>query len=400
MTPLSSTAPGGGRHGPLPVTVLTGFLGAGKTTLLRRLLRDRSDLRIAVIVNDLSDLAVDADLVKELREGHEELVIDLHGGSLGGALRPAFLEALDRLTADRSLDYLLVETSGGSHPHILLEELQRHRGVSLDSMVTVVDGLNLLRDFDAGRALLEDVPALVSPVGLLRAQIEAASVLLVSKADRLTREQVTSLFSVLQRLNPHALLVTMAYGQVDPALVVGARSFQKRRRRPRGEPVRRPPVSPAADDPTLYGLGAITLRDSRPFHPQRLHALVRDGLPLGVHRSKGWMWLASRPLDVLVWSQAGSWVQLEWAATWKAGILVDPAARLLPEERAGLAASLAQLDPVFGDRHCELTIIGLERDRSAFAQALAVCFCTDEELEAWEEGATFEDPWPQSIRRV
>ncbi|MFO0093859.1 MAG: CobW family GTP-binding protein, partial [Gemmatimonadaceae bacterium] len=233
MTPLSSTVPGGGRHGPLQVTVLTGFLGAGKTTLLRRLLRDRTDLRIAVIVNDLSDLAVDADLVKELREGHEELVIDLHGGSLGGALRPAFLEALDRLTADRSLDYLLVETSGGSHPHILLEELQRHRGVSLDSMVTVVDGLNLLRDFDAGRALLEDVPALVSPVGLLRAQIEAASVLLVSKADRLTREQVTSLFSVLQRLNPHALLVTMAYGQVDPALVVGARSFQKRRRRPR-----------------------------------------------------------------------------------------------------------------------------------------------------------------------
>lgn len=400
MTLMSPTAPGVGRRGPLPVTVLTGFLGAGKTTLLRRLLRDRRDLRIAVIVNDLSDLAVDADLVKELREGHEELVIDLHGGSLGGALRPAFLEALDRLADDHSLDYLLVETSGGSHPHILLDDLQRHRGVTLDSMVTVVDGLNLLRDFDAGRALLDDTPALASPVRLLRAQIESASVLLISKADRLTREQVTSLFAVLQRLNPHALLVTMAYGQVDPSLVVGARSFQKRRRRPRGEPVRRPPVAPAPDDPTLYGLGAITLHDARPFHPQRLYALVCDGLPLGVHRSKGWMWLASRPLDVLVWSQAGSWVQLEWAATWKAGILVDPSARLLPEERAGLAASLAQLDPRFGDRHCELTIIGLERDRRAFAEALTACLCTDEEVVAWQEGVTFEDPWPQSIRRV
>ncbi len=400
MTASAPSAATSMRSRPLPVTVISGVLGAGKTTLLRRLLRDRSDLRIAVIVNDLSDLAVDADLVKELREGREELVIDLHAGSLGGALRPAFLEALDRVAADASLDYLLIETSGGSHPHILLEDLQRHRGVTLDTVVTVVDGLNLLRDFDGGRALLEDVPALLSPVGLLRAQIEAASVLLVSKADRLTRDQVASLFSVLQRINSQALLVTIAYGQVNPALVVGARSFQKRRRRPRGEPVRRPLVSPAADDPGLYGLGALTLRDPRPFHPQRLHALVRDGLPLGVHRSKGWMWLASRPLDVLVWSQAGSWVQLEWAATWKAGILVDPAARLLPEERAGLAASLAELDPAFGDRHCELTIIGLERDRAAFADALMACFCTEPELVAWHEGATFDDPWPQSIRRV
>ncbi|MFN7532687.1 MAG: GTP-binding protein, partial [Gemmatimonas sp.] len=93
------------RTRPLAVTVISGFLGAGKTTLLRRLLRDRSDLRMAVIVNDLSDLAVDADLVKELKEGDEELVIDLHAGSLGGSLRPAFRDALDRVAADPSLDY-------------------------------------------------------------------------------------------------------------------------------------------------------------------------------------------------------------------------------------------------------------------------------------------------------
>ncbi|MCE2953834.1 MAG: CobW family GTP-binding protein [Gemmatimonas sp.] len=388
------------RTRPLAVTVISGFLGAGKTTLLRRLLRDRSDLRMAVIVNDLSDLAVDADLVKELKEGDEELVIDLHAGSLGGSLRPAFRDALDRVAADPSLDYLLIETSGGSHPHALLEDIQRHRGLTLDGVVTVVDGLNLWRDFDGGRALLQDAPPSISPVSLLRAQIEAASVLLVSKADRLTRAQVTDVFAVLHQLNVHALIVSMAYGQVDPALIVGARSFQKRRRRPRGEPVRRSPVAPAPDDPAVYGLGSVTLRHTRPFHPQRLHTLVRESLPLGVHRSKGWIWLASRPLDVLVWSHAGSWVGLEWAATWKAGILLDPAARLLPEERAGLTAALAQLDPVFGDRHCELTIIGVEPDRTAFADALRHCLCTDAEVAAWQNGERFDDPWPQTIRRV
>ena len=144
MTPLSSTVPGGGRHGPLPVTVLTGFLGAGKTTLLRRLLRDRTDLRIAVIVNDLSDLAVDADLVKELREGHEELVIDLHGGSLGGALRPAFLEALDRLTADRSLSATLVDVK--REPDATLAEINAgsRAGIKEGWVMTIADGSNFV----------------------------------------------------------------------------------------------------------------------------------------------------------------------------------------------------------------------------------------------------------------
>ena len=121
---------------------------------------------------------------------------------------------------------------------------------------------------------------------------------------------------------------------------------------------------------------------------------------MGVHRSKGWIWLASRPLDVLVWSQAGSWVGLEWAATWMAGVLADPESRLKPEERSGLAAKLAALHPLFGDRCCEVTILGVDPDRSAFLESLHDCLCTAQEVEAWRHGATFEDPWPQSVRRV
>lgn len=388
------------RAGTLPVTIVTGFLGAGKTTLLRRLLRDRRDQRVCVIVNDLSDLPVDADLLKELKEGDEDLVIDLHAGSLGGALRPAFLAALDRVAADRTLDYLLIETSGGSHPHTLIEDVRAHQGLDLDSVVTVVDGLNLVRDLDEGRALLQRTAESPLHLSLLHAQVEMASVVLVSKADRLTRRQAEAIFAVLHRINPNALLMTVAYGQVDAAHVMGSRSFAKRRCRPHGEPVRRPLTEYGLDDPSAYGIGALTMRDTRPFHPARLYALVRDALPLGVHRSKGWLWLASRPMDVLVWSQAGSWVGLEWAATWKAGILDDPEARLLPEERDGLRAALAAQDSRFGDRHCELTVIGERDDRLAFAEALVDCLCTEAEIASWQAGDAFEDPWPRTIRRI
>ena len=380
--------------------MITGFLGAGKTTLLRRLLRDRPTLRTAVIVNDLSELAVDVELVRELKEGEEELVIDLHGGSLGGSLRPAFREALDRVAANRALDYLLIETSGGSHPRVILEEVGAHPGLDLDTTVTVVDGLNLLRDFDAGRALLPLAASEGSAGGLLRAQVEVASVLLVGKADRLTRGQATDLIGVLHTINPRALLMTMAYGQIDPATVMGSRSFRARWGRARGEPVRPTLVAPADDDPARLGLGAEVLRDARPFHPARLYAAVREALPTGVHRSKGWLWLASRPLDVLVWSQAGSYVGLEWTATWKAGILADPDGRLLREEREALTASLASQHPVFGDRHCELTIIGTAPDRHHFTEALRASICTDDEVAAWRAGAAFDDPWPRTMRRT
>lgn len=381
---------------PLPVTVVCGFLGAGKTTLLTRLLRDRPDRRFGLIVHDLSALAVDAEQLTELREERGEPLIALSDGALGGALRPALTAALAAMAADPRVDYLLVETSGSTQPASLVADILANPALRLDTFATVVDGLNLLRDHDGGHAL---VPAArhdpASTAALLLAQIEAASVLLVSKADRLTRPQAQAMLALLHALNPRALIVTMAYGQVDPSRVLASDSWHRRI-----GAVPRAGFAALPDDPAHYDLGAEVVRETRPFHPTRLHALFTEGLPLGVHRSKGWLWLASRPLDVLTWNQAGSYVSLGWAGTWKAGILDDPAARLGEEERRMLAAQVFAIDPEVGDRHCELTVIGHRGVRARFVEALRGCVLTDEEMAAWRGGAVFADPWPTTFRRV
>jgi|694.fasta_scaffold44330_5 G3E family GTPase len=382
------------RTGALPVTVLCGFLGSGKTTLLKRLLRESAARRFAVLVNDLSELAVDAELLGEAREGRGDKLVNLNRGSIGGALRGKFRAALDELAADATTDYLLIETSGGTQPAAMVEELTTRPGVRLDTFATVVDGLNLLRDHDCGRALLApDLADSQSAAALLLAQIAPASVLLISKADLLKRPQAEAIITVLQQLNPRATIITMAYGSVDAKHLLDARTF-----RPRKAPL--PAAAQLADDPAQFDLGSDVLADPRPFHPARLHALFTQRLPLGLHRSKGWLWLASRPKDVFVWNQSGSHFGLEWAATWKAAILADPHAPFMREEMEALAASVAAAHPIFGDRACELTIIGTARDRAVFLDELRACFCTEEEIAAWQRGETFPDPWPKTFRKV
>lgn len=135
--------------------------------------------------------------------------------------------------------------------------------------------------------------------------------------------------------------------------------------------------------------------------PCSVHRLSRtERLQVGVHRPKGWLWMASRPLDVFVWTQAGSYFGFEWSATWKAGVLADPDARLLREEREGLRARLELMHPVLGDRLCKLTIIGAAYERGIFIEELRRCFCTDEEVAARQRGESFADPWPRTFRKI
>jgi len=382
------------RTGPLPVTVLCGFLGSGKTTLLKRLLRDVGERRFAVIVNDLSEPEVDAELIAEARKGRGDRLLSLHRGSLGGALREKLRTGLTILEGDASVDCLLIETSGGTHPAALVQALTARPRCRLDTFATVVDGLNLLRDHDCGRALLtHDAADATSPLTLLLAQIAPASVLLISKADLLKRTQAEAIIAVLHRLDSRATIITMAYGSVDPGHLLDAQTFHR--------PTPLPGGATPTDDPAQFDLGSDVLREARPFHPQRLHELFTQRPALGIHRTKGWLWLVSRPSDVLVWNQSGSCFGLEFTATWKAAILLaEKSDRLLPDERAQFAAKLAEAHPIFGDRQCELTIIGTAGDRAIFLEDLRACLCTGEEIAAWLRGETFPDPWPKTFREV
>jgi G3E family GTPase len=381
----------------LPVTVFCGFLGAGKTTVLRRVLSagaapSDSGRRFGVLVNDLSDLAVDAEVLGEAREGTGEKIVNLHRGTLGGVLRREFREALETFRRDRETDYLLVETSGATHPGAMVEEILACPGIRLDTFVTVVDGLSLLRDYDGGRALwaLEN-DAFSGAGALLLAQIRAASVVLLSKADRLTRAQAESMLAALQELNPYCTLITTAYGRVDVAHVVHTRSFRPQRFRL---------GTVTEDDPGQYNLGSDVLVDPRPFHPDRLYTLFNERLPFGIYRCKGWIWIASRPNDVFVFNQSGSQFGLEWVATWRATILESQSEKLMPEEVAYLHTFVDAGDPLFGDRKCELTVIGTRQDRTVFLRELEACLCTPAEVAAWQAGLPFADPWPKTVARV
>jgi len=385
-----SSAPSPTRSSPLPATVLCGFLGAGKTTLLERLLHE-GGRRFAVIVNDLSELAVDAELIAETRDRCGAKLVNLNRGSLGGTLREPFRAALAEFSTDAAIDYLLVETSGATDPGALVEELSAQPGVQLDTFVTVVDGLNLLRDFDGGSALLEPLNDPHSPRALMLAQIAPANVLLISKADLLTRPQAEAMIAVLKKLNRRATIITMAYGSAPLKHLLGTRGFPSPK--PAG-------ATASPDDPARFDLGSEVLEDVRPFHPARLHELFTQRLPVGLHRSKGWLWLASRPADVIVWNQSGSQFGLQLGGTWRAALLADPSVGLMPEEREALQARLAKAHPVFGDRACALTIIGAARERTVFLDELRACLLTDSEVAAWRRGETFPDPWPTTFRQV
>jgi G3E family GTPase len=390
----------------VPIITLCGFLGSGKTTLLRRWRRDATLKDAPVIVHDLSEFGLDAELLSDENSkpspGHlVGGVAALHGRHAREQLHDSAGEALEEIsTLDPAPPLVLCESTGAARPWPLIKALTQDKRFFLRHFIVTVDALNLHRDFEDGKILTgasvssQDL-ALRHVAEVLAEQIAFASVIILTKIDTVPKPNVEAQVQILQALQPQATIGLSAQaGILLPQL----------------ETTPAPKLSVLESRANKFGLtqqsatvdsvDAIVIRDPRPFHPERLYKACRNKMGTGLYRTKGFLWLASRPRDVLLWQQSGSQIALELTGLWRAELAHNRDGKLLPEEIEHLNAMLKTKHPLFGDRHNELTLIGLKADRESFASSLRDAFCTDDEIRAWQRGETFADPWPNSLRQV
>ncbi len=390
----------------IPIATLCGFLGSGKTTLLRRWRREAVLADAAFIVHDLSEFGLDAELLSgenptpqagQLRDR----VAALHGSHARDHLHASVGRSLVEIARlDPRPPWVLCESTGAARPWPLIEALTQNDQFYLRHFMVTVDALNLHRDFADGQMLSNDglIPgdaAVRQAAEVLSEQLAFASVIILTKTDTVPEKVVRSQVATLQKLQPRAAIGLSAHAGLLFSQLEGIPAPKLSSLRDRADA-----LGLFQSAPTLEDVHATVIRDQRPFHPERLFDICQNNLGTGLYRTKGFLWLASRPAHVLLWQQSGSQIALELTGLWKAEIVHNRDGKLLDEEVEHLRALLDGGHPIFGDRHTELTLIGLRAAREAFALALEDAFCTDEEIDAWQRGSEFSDPWPQNLRRI
>ncbi|MEM6916719.1 MAG: GTP-binding protein, partial [Verrucomicrobiota bacterium] len=295
---------------------------------------------------------------------------------------------------------VLCESTGAARPWPLIKALTQDEGFFLKHFIVTVDALNLHRDFGDGRVLTGEAPAPQDDAAhraamILAEQVAFASIIVLTKIDTIPKSVVDAQVKTLQKLQPTAAIGLSAQAGLLLSHLEGTPAPKLAKLEDLAKQFGLDEESSTADE-----VEALVLRDPRPFHPERLFEACQSKLGTGLYRTKGFLWLASRPSDVLLWQQSGSQIALELTGYWRAEVVKNPTGKMLPEEIEHLEKLLESEHPVFGDRHNEITLIGLPADRESFYAALEGALCTEEEVIAWREGKLFTDPWPKEIRRI